>query len=71
MSSRSNTTQASHLGAFTEGAAQVTLYDTPGVVITRRARLFIWGGQTGERALTRLHEDSAQSPHAGMVRYIR
>ena len=39
MSSRSNTTQASHLGAFTEGAAQVTLYDTPGVVITRRARL--------------------------------
>ena len=38
MSSRSNTTQASHLGAFTEGAAQVTLYDTPGVVITRRAR---------------------------------
>lgn len=38
MSARSNTTQASHLGAFTEGAAQVTLYDTPGVVITRRAR---------------------------------
>ena len=32
VSPRTNTTQDSHLGAFTEGAAQVTLYDTPGVV---------------------------------------
>jgi len=37
VSPRTNTTQDSHLGAFTEGAAQVALYDTPGVVTTRRA----------------------------------
>jgi hypothetical protein len=38
VSPRTNTTQDSHLGAFTEGASQVALYDTPGVVTTRRAR---------------------------------
>lgn len=35
MSDRTNTTQDSHMGAFTEGAAQVALFDTPGVVTTR------------------------------------
>ncbi|KAK9837015.1 hypothetical protein WJX81_007236 [Elliptochloris bilobata] len=38
VSARSNTTQDSHLGAFTEGATQVTLYDTPGVVTTSKYR---------------------------------
>lgn len=35
VSSRTNTTEASRLGAFTEGPCQVALYDTPGVVSTR------------------------------------
>ena len=37
VSSKTNTTAVARLGAFTEGAAQVALYDTPGVVSTRCA----------------------------------
>ena len=32
VSAKTNTTAYSRLGAFTQGAAQVVLYDTPGVV---------------------------------------
>lgn len=35
VSSKTNTTDAARLGAFTFGPAQVALYDTPGVVSTR------------------------------------
>jgi GTPase Era involved in 16S rRNA processing len=35
VSSKTNTTAAARLGAFTEGAVQVALFDTPGVVSTR------------------------------------
>ncbi|EIE23555.1 GTP-binding protein Era [Coccomyxa subellipsoidea C-169] len=45
VSSKTNTTDATRLGAFTEGPAQVALYDTPGVVTTR----FLRGNQHAKR----------------------
>ena len=41
VSSKTNTTAAARLGAFTEGAAQVALYDTPGVVSTRYVAVMV------------------------------
>lgn len=45
VSSKTNTTDAARLGAFTEGPSQVALYDTPGVVSTR----FFRGNQHAKR----------------------
>ncbi|BDA47463.1 probable GTPase Era at C-terminar half [Coccomyxa sp. Obi] len=45
VSSKTNTTDAARLGAFTEGTSQVALYDTPGVVSTR----FFRGNQHAKR----------------------
>ena len=42
MSSKTNTTESARLGAFTVGARQVALYDTPGVVSTRCAGRSVW-----------------------------
>lgn len=45
VSSKTNTTDSTRLGAFTDGPSQVALYDTPGVVSTR----FFRGNQHAKR----------------------